>query len=509
MSNQSFGPRLQSLLSSFLLLLIFGYLGYEGVNYYLQQNYFARGTIIGDLDMTGLSAEQASEKLSYYYLSPIILYDGDNEVQIMPHEVGFTIDIPQMIAIAQAQQTNTEWWEGYLNYLFKQTDTYEPVPLIASHNPDALAERIETIARYLDNPATPPRPAGESRIFQAGTPGQLVNRTTTIDNATPLLYQPHDRQAPIHIEDQPAPPFNLEETLYRAIENELLGFDGFASIVIIDLQTGEELSINGDVAISGLSVIKIAIMLETYRAIENATFDQQKLLTETAVNSGNYSANLLLDVVAGQDNAYLGSDILTNSMHRLGLKNTFIAVPYEEPARAGRETYATPANTRTDINLYPDPAMQTTAEDMASLLAMIYQCAKGGGALMAVYPDQFTPDECQNLIDLMAQNVEGNLIRFGVPENAVVSHKHGWAQATHGDAGIVYSPGGDYIIVEYLHQPGDWLVSEVSFPILRQISRVTYNYFNHDDPFIEEHAILEELLRQEQEALQQEQDALQ
>ena len=84
----------------------------------------------------------------------------------------------------------------------------------------------------------------------------------------------------------------------------------------------------------------------------------------------------------------------------------------------------------------------------------------------------------------MSQNEEGNLIRFGVPDGVIVSHKHGWAGNTHGDAGIVFSDGADYIIVEYLTQPEtDWLVHEISFPLLREASRIVYNYFNVDVPF--------------------------
>jgi hypothetical protein len=115
---------------------------------------------------------------------------------------------------------------------------------------------------------------------------------------------------------------------------------------------------------------------------------------------------------------------------------------------------------------------------------MIYHCSKGGGALLAVYPEELTPAECQAIIDLMLLNEEGNLIRYGVPEGTPVSHKHGWAQATHGDAGIVYTPGGDFVIVEYLSQPGDWLLADISFPILREIARATYNYFNLDAPYL-------------------------
>jgi hypothetical protein len=193
--------------------------------------------------------------------------------------------------------------------------------------------------------------------------------------------------------------------------------------------------------------------------------------------------------VAGQDNAYLGVDILTESMRRLGLVNTFIVTPYEEPNRPGRDTLVTPANSRTDLTTNPDPTMQTTAEDMGTLLSMIYYCAKGGGALLAVYPDQITPEECQAVLDVMVKNIEGNLIRFGVPEAIPVSHKHGWAGNTHGDAGIVFSPGGDYVIVEYLVQPeSDWLIHDISFPILREISRATYNYFNFDNPNLEDPA---------------------
>ena len=74
-------------------------------------------------------------------------------------------------------------------------------------------------------------------------------------------------------------------------------------------------------------------------------------------------------------------------------------------------------------------------------------------------------------------------IRFGVPDGVIVSHKHGWNSVTHGDAGIVYSPNGDYILVEYLHQSSNWLPIEYSFPVLREISRTVYNYFNPDEPF--------------------------
>ncbi len=104
----------------------------------------------------------------------------------------------------------------------------------------------------------------------------------------------------------------------------------------------------------------------------------------------------------------------------------------------------------------------------------------------------------------MVLNEEGNLIRFGVPDDVPVSHKHGWVQATHAHAGIVLSPGGDYVLVEYLHQNGDWLQSSVSFPILREISRAVYNYFNYDNPYLGDALAEEERFQEDENGLPEE-----
>lgn len=259
-----------------------------------------------------------------------------------------------------------------------------------------------------------------------------------------------------------------------------------ASVFIMDLATGEEIAINADQAMSGMSIVKVPIVLEVFRTLENQlSLDQGKLISETlVVQSGNFSANLLLDIVAGEDDAYLGADIVTESMMNLGLENTFIAVPYEEQPRPGKSTYETAANSSENLQTNPDAAMQTTAEDIGTLMAMIYHCAdSNGGALRAAYSDQLSQEDCLQLLDYMKLNHIGSLIEEGVPPDTSVAHKHGWISDTHGDAGIVYSPGGDYVIVTYMYKP-DWLEWEISSPILADISQATYNYFNFDEPYI-------------------------
>jgi hypothetical protein len=213
---------------------------------------------------------------------------------------------------------------------------------------------------------------------------------------------------------------------------------------------------------------------------------QTSYITQTLLTTEPEGPNALLNVIAGQDNPYLGSQLMTESMWRLGLKNTFIAIPYGEgPVDGGRTTYETPANTTPGLPTAPNPAMQTTAEDMGALLAMLYYCAQGsGGPLLAAYSEQITPEECQSILDVMQQNRIGSLIEEGVPPGTPIAHRHAWIGDTHGDAGIIYSPGGDYVLVEILYQQ-DWLPWERSSPLMADISRATYNYFNFDNPYLE------------------------
>jgi beta-lactamase class A len=60
------------------------------------------------------------------------------------------------------------------------------------------------------------------------------------------------------------PPLNFE-LLETVIRSKIASFDGIASIFIMDLQTGEEIRINSDLALSGMSILKIPIFVEAFR----------------------------------------------------------------------------------------------------------------------------------------------------------------------------------------------------------------------------------------------------
>ncbi len=485
---------LRQLLGLAAVIGLLWFVGNEVWGYLKVRDDFPKGSFIAGVEVGNLGLIAAEERVLAQYSKPILVRHNDQAVEILPADAGFMMNLDQMLEEANVELHETPHWKRFLHNF---SNKYLPgvvqpdlgqidIALRAQVDQEMLATVMVYLGNLIDRPATSPILLTDSGgTVEEGSPGFSIDVEPSQQKINDALFQPYDRTIILEIVEEEAPALDLSY-LETVLIQQLEIFDGTGSLYILDLDSGEEIRINSEAAISGLSVVKIAIMLETLRAVDGPLdFDTVKLLEETAINSGNYSANLLLDIVAGENNAYLGVDVLTESMGRLGLNNTFIVTPYEEPPRAVKPTLATAANTNPTIDFDPDPAMQTTASEIGQLLGMIYDCSQGGGTLIAVYGGAVSPDECQYLIELMARNEEGNLIRFGVPEDVTVAHKHGWAFNTHGDAGIILSEGGNYVISQYLHQDTDWLPANISFPILRELSRTTYNYFNAENPYVD------------------------
>ena len=173
-------------------------------------------------------------------------------------------------------------------------------------------------------------------------------------------------------------------------------------------------------------------------------------------------------------------------MKALWLKNTFLAGMFYLGAPL-LNRYSTPANTRTDVFTDPDPYNQTTPVDIGLLLNDIYECAQnGGGSFAAAFPAEITQNECKSMITYLTRNHIGVLIEAGVPEGTKVAHKHGWAvdpvdglMHTVGDAALVYTPGGNYILTIFIHDDAQ-IVWDAANKLFADLSSAVYNYFNLD-----------------------------
>jgi hypothetical protein len=203
-------------------------------------------------------------------------------------------------------------------------------------------------------------------------------------------------------------------------------------------------------------------------------------MQEMIEKSGNDPADWLMERVIDKTTAPLD---VTDDMKALGLENTFLAGEFY-PGAPLLELYQTPGNQRPDLSTDPDVYNQTTPSDIGMLLEDIYQCNQmGGGALMAVFPGEFTEAECQTMLTYLTRNNIGLLLEAGVPDGTQVAHKHGWVtyfgvMNTLGDAGIVYTPGGDYVLVIFVYNSPE-LIWEPASELVASISEAAYNYFNY------------------------------
>ena len=261
---------------------------------------------------------------------------------------------------------------------------------------------------------------------------------------------------------------------------------------MLDLQTGQEihfaqdngqpLAVTPDVAFTASSTAKIPIMISYFgqfgaAALASDTIDAMIDMIRRSENPPADQFMIALDEARGPL-------IVTDKMSALGLESTFMA-GYFEPGSPLLRQIVTPANSRADVSTDPDSYNQTTPSDMGLLLEDLYQCGKtGGGALVAVFPTTINQPICNQMIEILVQDRLGALFQAGVPEGTRIAHKHGWITDPAGntnnfsDAAIVYSPGGDFIIVLYIYHPVNIVFATTANPLFAQVAQAVYNYFN-------------------------------
>lgn len=453
------------------------------------RQFFPEGLEVGGIDVGGMSRDEAENLLTDRYISaPIILYHREQPIEISPAQAEFSLDFETMMSLAEQERNQQDFWAGFWGYFWGRPVDVSPVPLSASHDPIALEDTIALVANQLDKPAEPPKPILGEMSFVFGAPGLETNIGASINDVQAALYRARDREAHLVLQVQKSADFDIS-LLNTLITNSVQEFEarsgGVGSIFIMDLKSGQEVSYNARIPMTGMTLLNIPIMVQTLRVLgESVQPEQAELFAQIATDTDSEIANLFLNVVAGQDDGFRGATAVTDAMIELGLVNTYLACPFNTENTTRCLPRITPANEISNPSIDPDEYLQTTAEDIGLLLSMLYYCAEQqGGALLAIYGDEISPEKCQVVIDSLARNDIGSLIEEGVPDGNRVAHRHGWLSDTYGDAGIVYSGGGDYVIVQFLHKP-TWLAWEISSPLMADLSRATYNFFNFDEPFL-------------------------
>ena len=207
-------------------------------------------------------------------------------------------------------------------------------------------------------------------------------------------------------------------------------------IFVWDFQTGNYISINGDKEFSTASIIKLPILCQLFRRVDNglvnlnekikmtsyyrtggsgklqflgddSEFDINTLAKVMIQQSDNTATNMLLSTVGGANE-------LNRNLRNWGFSKTYVK------------------------NWLPDLYGEnvSTPFDMATILYNIDN------------PNFLSLKSRAKIVEIMSHVKNRNLIQKGLPENAMFIHKTGDIGEMLGDAGIVMMPNGrKYIIV--------------------------------------------------------------
>jgi beta-lactamase class A len=431
-------------------------------------------------------------KLHKVYTTPIQVQYNDASFYIDPNTIGFQIDMETMLAAADLTRTGGSFWGGFWDHLWNRTPPSTQIPLSASVSEERLREYLQTeIASRYDQPPAPAQPLPGGTTFLPGAPGQTLDLDRAILLITDALKSPNKRSIALSFNQTSAarPTFeNLEILLKQIVVTSQ--FDGLIGFYMMDLQTGQEIhfafdnkqeaSVEPDVAFTASSTIKIPI-LTSYLINYGTNLDAQtnEVIARVFRLSDNSATDLILERI-DQNNGPL---IVTRDMEALGLSSTYISGMFYFGAPNLLPGRITPGNSVPNSPAIIDAYSQTTPSEMGILLADIYQCAQNrGGAISAVFPEKVTTQTCQLIIDFLALNKLGSLIQGGVPDGTLVPHKHGFFSLGTvlydvSDAGIVYTPGGNFILSIYTHHPVQ-NIFDITNPLVVNLTQATYNYYN-------------------------------
>ena len=223
--------------------------------------------------------------------------------------------------------------------------------------------------------------------------------------------------------------------------NQFVGTDDSDwAIIVTNLKTGETASINPEKTMESASLYKLFVARAIYQKI-----DAGQLTYDQAAGGGTGQTiqgclNLMITISDNGCGRALGDIIGWDAIN-------------SELASSGF--------TGTDMS---NPAQTTNAHDVALLFQRLY-----AGKLLS-------PASNANFLNLLKSQQVNNRLPTGVPAGTTIAHKTGDLDDFVHDAGIVYGPKSDYMVVT---MSGPWNDPGTAPAQIGQLSNQLYSYFEN------------------------------
>jgi len=489
-------------LSIVTIALAIGLFALELVRFTQEADALASDVTVAGIAVGGLSPSEAVTRWEQAYAQPIVLYYADSPILLDPPSLGFRVNSETMFAAARsAIESGADFWTRFANFLTgRNAQQTLDVPLNADYQRNLLVQYLNDLAIRYDRPPGTPDYDVQTLTFRPGTPGYTLDVEAAIPLVDAALRDPYNRTVMLPVADENtsrANINNLRDMIIEYLDSQGFIYDGqttVASVYIMDLQTGDEVNLLSDVAFSAASTVKVSILIDYFRnLLFDPSADEAWLMANSLLCSNNSSSNLLMQITGERltgtpNDIFAGIANVTETAQYIGARNTYLSAPLV--IGVAGEQFGSIAAPQTSPNPFfstgADPFNQTTTEDLGTMFNMIYDCANYGSGLIAAFPDgEFTQQECRQMIELMSANDLLRLLQGGIPAGTRISHKNGWIDNEHGDAGIVFPPNGrNYIIAVFVWENVDFLSYERAWPIIEGISRAAWNYFSPETPLL-------------------------
>lgn len=464
------------------------------------------GVYLGGLELSTLKdAAEIRQHLEAIYYEPIGLYFGETRLPLRPLDVGFHIDVEQMVHEASQYLDGSDFIDIAMREALGFPQQRRDIPVRFTLDTDQLHDWLTQAAIEHNTTPTsprglPPRPVWTDSISNVttaplgyiglyeedwqwlpGKPGYQLDVDASVQLVIAALTSREERTVNLVLVKQPAAAPSTND-LATILDRYTADFPGFAAIYLRDLTTDEEAVVDPDVAFSGMSTIKIAIALAVMQKLDGGiqaddptSANVGQWLDYALGESNNYAANQLLQWL-GDGDISAGTRRFTELMRDLGFASTYMQSGYGTNVILPQ--IPTPGNQRDDWDTNPDSNIQSTPREMGEILALIYQCMQNEGLLAERYADTITPDECETILFYMSHDEFQEMIWGGLPDkqNRWLVHKHGFAFESHSDVALIWGPTGPYVLSIFFFRPG-WMDWATSNSRMQGISRGIWRFY--------------------------------
>lgn len=277
-------------------------------------------------------------------------------------------------------------------------------------------------------------------------------------------------------------PSGADETLESRLAPLIRAHKGKVAVAVKHLGTGAAFAYRAEEPMPTASLIKLAVMVETYRQAAEGKADLEKMITlreeDKVPGSGiltQLSAGLTLSLRdAVRLMIALSDNTATNLvLDRIGLRSTA-----ETMERLGYPNTKIHAKVfRRDTSVFPERSQQfglgsTTAAEMVRLCEALHK------------KELVSPEACDAMLAHLKRCDDALKFPRFLPSGTTVAFKTGSVNAARTAAGILYTPSGPIALCVLTDQNEDqrWVPDNAGDLLCAEIAREVFLFFNPPAP---------------------------